>query len=143
LVAVLLYSTVQTANVLYLKKDLEQDAFLSMMTRILYRMEDHEDYVPGQTPVTFTGDPQQLKEVMPGFERYRTVVGATEAEVTNIAVNDRCRRYFSYILNNPAVIADDATGNALRQDPRVAQMPAYPADDCIALIDGVLVVKLG
>ena len=139
LVLVLVCGNVQTANVMYLKKDMEQDAYLSVMTRVVYRMEETEGYVPGETPVVMVGLPQQINEVIPGFEAYRKPNGMWMSDVLNFGDAGHWSAYFKYILQNPAKIVD---GDPLCTDPRVEAMPCYPAQGCTALIDGTLVVKL-
>lgn len=139
MVLVLVCGNVQTANVLYLKKDMEQDAYLSVMTRVVYRMEETEGYVPGQTPVAMVGLPQQINEVIPGFEAYRKPNGMWMSDVLNFGDAGHWSAYFKYILQNPAKIVD---GSQLHGDPRVEALPCYPAQGCTALIDGTLVVKL-
>ena len=142
LTAVMLYSNVQTANVVYLKKDLEQEAFLSLMTRVISRMEDYEGYIPGTTPVVFVGNSSQVNEFISGFEKYHGIVGA-DMGVTDTSDDDRIRRYFHYILGNPAIMARNDIWNAMQDDERTAAMPAYPSEGCIAMMEDVLVVKLG
>lgn len=143
LVFLLLYGNVQTANALYLKKDMEQDAFLSMMTRIVYRMEDCDGYVSGETPVVFVGRPEQLQEAIPGFEKFTGITGQHQVETADTRIEYRIRRYFQYVLGTRDVMAEDKVWNVMQQDPRVANMPIYPQDGCTAILDGVLVVKLG
>lgn len=143
LIFVLLYGNVQTANGLYLKKDMEQDAFLSLMTRVVYKMEDCDEYVPGKTPVVFVGDSDQLNENISGFENYSGITGSWDAWTAGMSEDFRCRTYFRYVLNNPALIASGSVWDGMQTDPRVSEMPCYPSDGCIAMIDGVLVVKLG
>lgn len=143
LIFVLLYGNVQTANALYLKKDMEQKAFLSLMTRVVYRMEECDEYEPGKTPVVFIGNSDQLNEFIPGFEKYRRITGAVDPWSANMPEDFRSRTYFQYVLNNPALIASGSVWEETQTDPRVSQMPSYPSDGCIAMLDGVLVVKLG
>lgn len=140
LVAFLLYANVQTANVLYLKKDMEQNAFLSYMTRVVYTMENCEGYTEGQTPVVFVGEPDL--DTIPGFEKYTRVTGADASAVTGLAEDYRARAYFRYVLNNPAVIPDSDVCSRMEADPRVEAMPSYPQSGSIAMIDDVLVVIL-
>ena len=45
-------------------------------------------------------------------------------------------------MNIPVVIPSGDIYNGMKTDPRVANMPVYPEDGCIALLDGILVVKL-
>lgn len=143
LIFVLLYGNVQTANALYLKKDMEQKAFLSLMTRVVYRMEECNEYEPGKTPVVFVGNSDQLNESISGFEKYRRITGAGDARSANMPEDFRSRTYFQYVLNNPALIASGSVWEEMQTDPRVSEMPSYPSDGCIAMLDGVLVVKLG
>lgn len=143
LVFVLLYSNVQAANTMYLKKDMEQDAFLSLMTRIVYRIEDYDEYKSGETPIVLVGLSDQLIDVIPGFEDYRGIAGLSEIETADTRYQYRVELYFTYVLANPAIIANEEIWNAMQTDPRVADMPSYPADESLKMIDDVLVVKLG
>ena len=139
MILVLICGNVQTANAMYLKKDMEQDAYLSVMTRVVYRMEDTDGYVPGETPVVMVGLPQQINEVIPGFEAYRKPNGMWMSDVLNFGDVGHWSAYFKYILQNPAKIV---AGGQLFADPRVEAMPCYPEKGCTMLIDGTLVVKL-
>ena len=136
----LLYANVQTANVLHLKKDMEQDAFLSYMTRVVYTMENCDGYTQGQTPVAFVGEP--ALRTIPGFEKYTRVTGADESAVTGLSEQHRAQAYFRYVLDNPAVIADSDVISRMETDSWVEAMPSYPEKGSVAMIDGVLVVKL-
>lgn len=139
LVFVLIYASVQTANVMYLKKDLEQDAYLSVMTRVVSRMEETEGYVPGQTPVVMVGLPQQINEVIPGFEAYRKPNGMWMSDVLNYGDAGHWAAYFKYILQNPAKIV---AGDSTLTDLAVESLPCYPAEGCATMIEGTLFVKL-
>jgi len=143
MVFVLLYSNVQVSNALYLKKDLEQDAHLSMMTRVVYRMEAYEGYIPGETPVVLVGKLDQLNANIRGFEDYANLTGTWRVDPIYQLGRHRVKAYFNVFLANPALFPEDAVWNAMVQDPRVAEMPCYPAEGCIEMIDGILVVKLG
>lgn len=140
---VILYGNVQTANALYLKKDLEQDAYLALMNRIVYRMETVEGYEPGETPVVFVGTHQLLNEAIPGFEEYRHITGMDSSLVANTEEDYRLRAYFQTVMNYPANIPGSDVFRRMAADPRVTDMPAYPGEGSIAMIDDVLVVKLG
>ena len=127
----------------YLKKDLEQEGYLSLMTRVVYRMEDYEGYEPGVTPVVMIGLSDQFNRVIPGFEDYTKPNGVQVSDVMTVMGKERCETYFGYILNNPAVFAEQEVWDAMETNERVAEMPCYPEHGCVDMIDGVLVVKLG
>ena len=131
----------------YVKKDLEQEATLSLMTRVLGRIEAEPDYVPGETPLVFVGADQTLYPQIYGFEAYYDITGA---EYPSAVPYSECfyyynayKAYFRYVLNTRAKMADTASWRALQSDERVQAMPAYPAQGCLKDVDGVLVVKLG
>lgn len=141
-VAALLWGSVQFSNGMYLKKNLEQDAYLSLMTRVVGRMEDREDYVPGETPVVFVGTPEILNPVIPGFKDYWNVTGMTSPDVINTPDPRRFKAYFDYILNTPVLLAEDSW-YPIAKSPEAVRMPSYPAQGCMTMRDGILVVKLG
>ena len=147
LAVIFLCSHIQTANIVYTRKNLEQNAALSLMTRVVYRLEEREDYVPGETPLVFVGVSPQLQEKIPGFEAYYDISGCEESnplEKSLISYNyNTYAAYFRYILNNPARMADNDSWNRLQTDPRVQKMPVYPEEGCMQLLDGLLVVKMG
>ena len=147
LVLILLWSNIQTANIVYTRKALEQEAAQSLMTRVLYRLEEQEDYDPGETVLAFAGVSDQLQEKIPGFEAYYDITGCESASPivkAEASYNYNVyAAYFRYLLNHPAVMADWSTWNAIQEDPRVKEMPAYPADGCMQLVDGIMVVKMG
>ena len=147
LTVLLLCSNIQTANIVYTKKELEQDAAQSLMTRVLYRIEEREDYVPGETPLVFVGVSNQLQGKIPGFEAYYDITGCESASpiVKSLAAYNynAYAAYIRYLMNNPAVMADWELWNRIQKDDRVLSMPAYPDAECIRMMDGILVVKLG
>lgn len=143
IVGIILYGSVQWDNAMYLKKDLEQKAALSLWTRIVYEIETYDGYIPGDTPLVFVGTTELQNDVIPGFEQYRGVVGMSEAQVFGTDEDFRVRSYFQYVLNNPAYIPSGDKWNAMQTDPRVENMPCYPKTGSVNMIDETLVVKLG
>ena len=147
LVLLLLCANIQTANIVYTKKQLEQEAAESLMTRVLMRLEQREDYVPGETPLVFAGVSDQLREKIPGFEAYYDITGCeTASPIVKSTASYNYNiyaAYFRYLLNNPAVMADWELWNRMQEDPRVAELPIYPAEGCMRILDGVMVVRMG
>lgn len=142
LVFFLVYGNVRFANGLYMKKSLEHEAYMSLMTRIVARMETVEDYMPGETEVVFVGLPDNLNEVMPGFKDYWNVTGMTKSDMIYVGARDRFQAYFDYMMGLPILLAEESVWNASADLDAVQQMKAYPARDSMQMIDGVLYVKL-
>lgn len=143
LVFAISYGSVQFDNGMYMKKDLEFDAYLSLMTRIVYRMEDQEGYIPGETPVVFVGLPDNKNDMIPGFREYWNVIGVISTDVIMAPERSRFQAYFDYILNTPLLLAEGDVWIETLESQLVREMPAYPAQNCITMHDGVLIVKLG
>jgi len=143
LVFVLVYGNVRFANGLYMKKQLEHEAYMSLMTRVVARMEMIEDYIPGETEVVFVDLPDHLNEVIPGFKDYWNVIGMTESDMIYVGARDRYQAFFDYMMSLPILLADEDTWEAASQMEAVQQMPAYPAKGSVQMIDDVLYIKLG
>lgn len=143
MLGVLLYGNVRFSNGMYVKKNLEFDANLSLMTRIVGRMEAFDGYQPGETPVMFVGLPKTFNSVIPGFKDYWNVTGMTGSSTIYADAPSRFQAYFDYIMSLPIVLADSQVQNELLSQQAVREMPCYPADGFMAFFDGTLVVKLG
>ena len=143
LVLILVYGNVRFSNGMYMKKALEHEAYMSLMTRIIARMETLEDYVPGETEVIFVGLPENLHEVMPGFKDYWNVTGMTKSDMIYFGAQDRFQAYFDYMMGLPIRLAEDLSWTSVEQLEVVQQMPVYPSQGFMQMLDGVLIVKLG
>ena len=133
--AILTWSNIVYSNQVYEKKDLQDKATLSMMTRIVYEIESMEDYVAGVTPVAFYGSFESSPylteiEVFQDIKPY----GMGKSAITYIGPD---YSYLTYILNvnmNLTRVVDE-TG-------AIGQMPTYPTKGSVAYVDGTVVVKI-
>ncbi len=138
--AVLLWQNIILANTLYLKKDMEEKATMSLMTRVVSDVEECEGYVHGKTRVAFIGNPE-LSKPIPGFERVSKLTGAShDMPVTYL---ETYYSYMNYTLKYPMRLCYFDTLEALKASDEVKNMPCYPHKGSIKLIDGAVVVKLG
>ena len=134
LVAAIVWGNIQTANTLYLKKDLERQATVSQMTDVRIRLEQTEGYVPGETPVLFSGSPGG--EAPEAFDRVSEITGAG---MTSMAGSAGYAAYFEYVLQTPVCISKDPS---VRNSPEIARMPVFPAEGSVAWIGDTLVVRM-
>ena len=131
-----IWENVQTANAIYVKKDLEYQTTLSYMTRVAERMEEQEDYVPGETPVVLLGG-ETIGNSKYGFERYQVITGV-EAN-SPITYYDTFEDYLEYILGISVNLTEDST---IVNEQKVVEMPAFPKEGSIIMLDGTMVIKL-
>ena len=143
LVALILYGNVQFANGMYLKKDLEQGAYMSYMTRVVDRIEEHEEYIAGETSLCFVGTPENLYYSPNGFDEYSEVIGMKRAVIPRADERRRYDMLFGYLLGVPVKLAEEDIWDSLQNDEEVSQMPIYPDSGSLKMIGDVLVIKLG
>lgn len=139
---VLFLGSIVFSNQVYLKKNLERDSTLSVMTRVLDRIEQTEGFVPGETTVAILGtlDDSALSVTHKGFEH----LSAFEAAQSNyaIATAQDTTWYLWEILGYPVSLATEYEQSLLLQREDVQSMPAFPQEGCCRFVEGMLVVKL-
>lgn len=136
LVVLVLFSNARFSNTLYTRKNIEQEATLSLMTRVINRLERTEGYVPGETEVALLGAPAPV--TTPGFSQTFEIVGAMlPSPITNADFYDA---YFQYILQYPIHLADAERREALAE--QLKSLPAFPDTNCTTWQDGTLVLKV-
>ena len=130
-----------TAHQLYLRRDLEFQSTLSVMTRVIDRIEQIENYEPGFTPIAIVGSLSDSYVSMerPGFG-HLSAYGSNHYALTYTETNTW---YLWQILGYPANLVDANTHRELAMRPDVRAIPSFPAKDCCQMIDGTLVVRIG
>ena len=128
------------ANQIYLKKDLEYDTTLSVMTRVVDRIEQVEGYIPGETPVKFLGDIQrsQLAMTRPAFAHLDSLTGTEENYA--ITYGDTFWMYLEDVMGYPIKRFRETKNE--EQERVTDDMPCFPDKDSVQMVDGVVFVKL-
>lgn len=130
-----IWSNLVYANQTYLKKELQERAITSLMTRIVAEIEETEGYVPGVTPVAFSGsfeDSPYLQQIA-GFEDLRPY-GMGNTMLTYMGTDYAFLKYeVSVLMNNTRIAATD---------PEVMSMPTYPSPGSIDYVGDILVIKI-
>lgn len=128
------------ANQIYLKKDLEYDATLSVMTRVVDRIKQVEGYIPGETPVEFLGDilRSQLAMTRPAFAHLGSLTGTEENYAITYA--DTFWMYLEDVMGYPIKRFREAKNE--EQERVTDDMPCFPDKDSVQMVDGVVFVKL-
>lgn len=138
---------IQFSNASYLKKRLEAQSTVSVMTRVINRIEQTEGYQPGQTMVAFIGDLNLNKHLTPSrysFEPLKYTGGRVpgyEYEFT-VSYPWSYRYYMEYYLGYPMRMAHEGEISRLADTETVQAMPDFPATDCVQWVEDTLVVKL-
>lgn len=145
------YSYVVTDNKAYLKMSLSRDQLMAYSNRLISAVEQTPGYTPGMTLVLtgssvaepgFTAQIPELSELW--------MVGVLDAGQlrAKYSYGEFLRYYMAYpgevyLTNSSDNVADKREwAREIAAKPEVVAMPNYPAEGSIAIIDGVVVVKL-
>lgn len=134
---VIILCNTQTANAVYVKKDLERQHGLFEMTKLISDIEHQEGYQYGQTKVAFI-------EKLPGLgvsgtNRISSILGCyTKAPMDWYNFKEYCRTYLQYDIN----LVDENVEKEIQKSDTFKEKPSYPDPNGIFYIDDVLVVKM-
>lgn len=140
--AVLALGGIVFSNQVYLKKNLEFESTLSIMSRVIARAEAVEGYQPGSTPVAIIGTPDRsiLSVQRKGFEH----LSALDAANANYAiVNDTDMIWYIWeVMGYPFNFVSRYELEQIKQTEAAQAMPAFPQDGCCQFIGDILVIRL-
>ncbi|MCR5464817.1 MAG: glucosyltransferase domain-containing protein [Bacteroidales bacterium] len=141
LLILLVWNNVVYANQVHVRKSLEEQATLSVMTRIIDKIEQVEGYEPGKTEVVFVGnlDKSEVKQNREGYNARHVIGDYVNFSVTYL---ETLSDYFKYYLGYPINVAGRDTAVYFSKMPEVAEMPAFPSPGFADMIGDKLVVKL-
>lgn len=139
---VLMLSAVIFSNQVYLKKNLEQQSTLSIMTRVIDRMERTEGYRPGDTPVALLGslEASPLAMTRDGFEHLEEFDAASDRFAADGVEENTW--YMWEIMGYPCNLVSYYEAETIAESEEGQAMPVFPAQGSCRMLDGVMVVKL-
>lgn len=123
------------SNELYLKRELQDKARLSYMTRVIYRLESESGFLENAKCMAIIGTSQQMGSSLP-VASYKYEDGRRYYQ------NDTFRAYCNYILDYGIHYCDADEVIELTDNPVVQKLSPYPEEECVAVVDGVYVIKV-
>lgn len=135
---ILLWQNVVFSNQAYMKKELLKAPTLSVVTRIIDRVEETEGYIPGETPVAFVGALTQspyLAKKQEEFQAFSEIIGMGGAYSPTYNFANYVITYLNYPMN-----IDGWTDFAAMEE--VQAMPAFPLAGSVRYVGNTIVVKL-
>ena len=136
---VILLTNVQASNAAYVKKTTEQQATLSVMTRVINDIENLNGYEPGVTPVAFISLPGAYINYYDPFRKMSDITGlGTNSVITYYNIYEY---YFDMILRVDINIVDLESALYLADQEQIRKMPSYPNKESIKIVDGIVIVK--
>lgn len=139
---VLFLGQIVYANQMHLMKNLEFQSTVSLMTRVLDRVERTDGFIPGKTDVVLLGSPGDSQLAVPhkGFEHLSQFPGAQKHMAAFSESDDA--PFIWQVMGYPLNLVSDAERSQLKANPEVQKMPSFPASGCIRWVNQKLVVKL-
>jgi hypothetical protein len=129
------FNNIIYANQIYVKKNLERESTLSIVTRVIDRIEQTEGYTPKETPVVFIGGIENnpnLSTVRCGFTYEGTGNSSTVTATYNLPT------YFYEYLSYPIKFGNQEHA----PDEVLSKIQLFPAKDCTIMHEGILYMKL-
>lgn len=128
------------SNRAYLGMDLAKQAAASYFTTMITEIKMTEGY-HDEMPVAFVGEESKDRTVFNNGEAYRGDVRGTMnlKRYINMYSREWFMGYYCGFL--PAPYEGDK--EELMNRPEVVKMPCYPDEGSVAIVDGVLIVKIG
>lgn len=125
------------ANVCYLNAELMTNQMTSYYTTLITRIQSMEGY-KDEMPVAFINGGKKQDLNWPVGEEFKEI--AIEAYRWDTTINDNSwNSFMKYYCGYEPVIVEDT--NSYERMQEVADMPVYPDDGSIAIIDDVIIVK--
>lgn len=140
---VVLIGNIRFSNQVYLRKELEQSANLSLFTRVINEIELVKEYNREVMPVCFIGEPENFSEELSGLDRSYHKTGLWSGYLMNYHIQQRYEIYFEYMLHYPISTVTEQQAEIFNKSDEINQMPVFPEDGCICIVDDTLIVKLG
>lgn len=142
---IIIWNNILVANSCYLRKEIENKAILSVMTRVLADLEKRNDYEIGETPLVFCGF-GPFKWEMQGFDNVSEITGMYFRSPTVPGIDwyfDVYKAYFDYVLKYPMVTVDKDTYDDCEEIVEDRWIPPFPYDGYIYNNNGILIINLG
>lgn len=128
-----------TANACYTKIAIQQQQTVSYFTRLVTRIQSVEGYSTS-LPVAYINPLEKDEEQLPLHE-FNMACTIRPARFTSNINQYNWQSYMRIWCGfAPATLSEEKT-EALSNSPEVQDMPCYPNDGSIQIIDGVIVVK--
>lgn len=137
---VLMVNFANTNNLLYTASAQAQESTRSYLTRLLTRIEDCDGYEPGMEVVVIGAIPEE--QLHSDVESYAQVDHYSVPMHTVASLNKHIYYYFNDWLNTPIAEPEEETMICVAQTVEFEQMPLYPKQGSVQVLDGRVVVKL-
>ena len=138
-----IFNGMGVSNTCYVKKELDAQATLSSVSRLISDIEEQDGYVYGETEVAFLGNFDEIHKDMRLF-----ALDGGELFVAGVDYNASVsylttwQAYFDIVVRYPIKVVGDEKANEIKTWEQVKSMPVYPQAGSVCTIDGIIVVKL-
>lgn len=130
---------IQTSNAAYIKKSIEQQTTLSIMTRVVDKIEGQENYVAGETKVAFIGTPSSYTTANNSLQYLAGITG--EGSRTAISYYGVYKKYFENILQTPINLMDEEDVMKISKQKNIQKMACFPKKGSVICENNIVIVK--
>lgn len=128
------------SNQVYQKKKVEFLHTEEVMNQIMDQVESLEGYEDGKTPIVFIGNMNRSALFPKEKGQYANVVGLWSTSA--ITYYDTYQRFLNGLQGRDCIILTEEEAKSFAKNSNVKQMPAYPTDGSIQMVEDTVVVKI-
>lgn len=139
LVMVSIISNIQISNMAYAKKELERQATTSTMTRLLFNLEQYEDYIYGKSKLAIIGYFDGDDVAVRSGELERIIGLGYRSQLT---YREAIGVYFYAVLQYPVHMCSEDEIKEICATAEFQKMGIFPERDSIATINDIIVVRM-
>ena len=138
LAAMIVYGNIQTANDIYMKKNMSYQATYARMSIVLEDMLEY-GYTPNSEEIFISGEIN-----VPAYTEFDNLNGIRGILYDNAVTSDvkSIDYYFDFVLGCPVTICSDTTRKRIKDSEEYRNMPVFPQNGYIDRVNDILVVKL-
>ena len=137
--ALLILMNIQTANAAYVKKSTDSQATMSAMTRAVDKIENLDGYDPGVTPVAFIGSPGSYLKSYDAFNEIASITGMSSN--SSITYYKTYYQYLKLLMRVNMNVIDSSVASEMVGEETIQQMPVFPSNGCVQMINGIVIVR--
>lgn len=132
---VCIWNGVVNCNQLYLQRELQDNARLSYITRVLERLEDEDGFATNAKEIAIIGTSHGMRS---GIASEYYMLGNEKVYYKY----DTFMAYCAHVLDYDIPYCSTEKIYELSRDTTVEGLEAYPAKNCVAEIDGTYVIRV-
>lgn len=139
-VFILIFNGIIYSNQVYMKKHVEYNYTYATLNRVIYTLEQMDEYVPSTSKIMFIGSLEKSSiSIKKNYFDYSAVGLNGTFAVTYL---DTYSSFINNIIGYPMnIVTDEMTIKSFSNRQEVKNLKSFPSKNCVAIVDDIIVFK--